>query len=168
MYKLIGADQKEYGPVNADQIRRWIDEHRLNSLSLVQAEGSTEWKPLAMFPEFAASLASGPQLTAPLPGTTPARLQGAVSAAVPHTNSMALAGFVMGLLSIVCCCGVPFGVLGIVFSLIGLSQINKDPLEQGKGLAIAGLVLSILSIPCSLAGWILQLPSYFGEHHWKL
>lgn len=51
------------------------------------------------------------------------------------TNGMAIAGFV---LSFFC------GLLGLIFSAVALSQISKSG-EGGKGLAIAGLVLSILS-----------------------
>ena len=58
MYKIIGADQREYGPCSADDLRRWFREGRLNGQTMIQAEGGTEWKPLAAFPEFA-SLLSG-------------------------------------------------------------------------------------------------------------
>jgi hypothetical protein len=53
MYKIIGGDQKEYGPISADVVRQWLAEDRLNAQSLLQKEGSEEWKPLATFPEFA-------------------------------------------------------------------------------------------------------------------
>jgi uncharacterized membrane protein len=53
MYKIIGADQKEYGPISAEQIRQWIAEGRVNGQTSACAEGSQEWKPLEMFPEFA-------------------------------------------------------------------------------------------------------------------
>jgi len=52
MYKIIGADQKEYGPISADQIRQWIAEGRVNGQTQVCAEGSQEWKSLETFPEF--------------------------------------------------------------------------------------------------------------------
>jgi hypothetical protein len=52
-YKVIGGDQKEYGPASAEELRQWLTAGRLNAQSLVQAEGSSEWKPLASFPEFA-------------------------------------------------------------------------------------------------------------------
>lgn len=52
MYKIIGADQQEYGPISADQIRQWISEGRVNGKTQVCAEGSQEWKPLEMYPEF--------------------------------------------------------------------------------------------------------------------
>ena len=56
MFKIIGADQKEYGPVTADQINAWILEGRANGQTLVQAIGSSEWKPLSGLAEFATAL----------------------------------------------------------------------------------------------------------------
>ena len=52
MYKIIGADGKEYGPVTAEQLRQWIQEGRANAQTRAQAEGSADWKSLAEFPEF--------------------------------------------------------------------------------------------------------------------
>jgi uncharacterized membrane protein len=54
MYKIIGADGNEYGPVSADQLQQWIREGRASAQTKAQAEGSAEWKTLAEFPEFAA------------------------------------------------------------------------------------------------------------------
>jgi hypothetical protein len=56
MYKIIGGDQKEYGPVSADELRRWISEGRLNGQSRIRAEAQTDWQPLSSFPEFADAL----------------------------------------------------------------------------------------------------------------
>src|SRR2546427_2801547 len=56
MFKIIGADQKEYGPVTADQINAWILEGRANGQTLVQAQGRNEWKPLSGLPAFAPAL----------------------------------------------------------------------------------------------------------------
>ncbi|HEX4644056.1 MAG TPA: DUF4339 domain-containing protein [Verrucomicrobiae bacterium] len=74
MYKIIGADQKEYGPVSAEQMRQWIAEGRVNAQTQVQSEGGAEWKPLAAYPEFAASFpqAPPPSAAAAAPGLTPA------------------------------------------------------------------------------------------------
>ena len=42
---------------------------------------------------------------------------------------------------------MPFNILGIVFSLVGLAQIKKSPETfTGRGMAIAGLALSIFSV----------------------
>lgn len=53
MYKIIGADQKEYGPVTIDQIRQWITESRVNAQTRARAEGDEAWRALSTFPEFA-------------------------------------------------------------------------------------------------------------------
>jgi hypothetical protein len=53
MYKIIGTDGNEYGPVSADQLRQWIAEGRANAQTKVQPEGSTEWKTLGTLAEFA-------------------------------------------------------------------------------------------------------------------
>ena len=60
MYRIIGGDQKEYGPVSTEQLRQWLAEGRVNAQTSVQAEGATEWKPLSAFPEFADILLSRP------------------------------------------------------------------------------------------------------------
>jgi hypothetical protein len=62
MYKIIGADGKEYGPVSAEQLKQWILEGRANSQTKVQAEGNSEWLLLGSIPEFAdtASAAAPP------------------------------------------------------------------------------------------------------------
>jgi len=70
MYKIIGADQKEYGPISADQIRQWISEGRANGQTLVCAEGTTDWKPLEQFPEF--GLAANP-IASGIPGAESSR-----------------------------------------------------------------------------------------------
>jgi hypothetical protein len=143
MFKIIGGDGRQYGPVSADQVRQWIAEGRANAQTLVQAEGSVEWKPLGLFPEFASSTA---------PPVTPSTPPPAPTAPVtrPVTNNMAVAGLIFGLIGILggwLCCGPILSVLGIVFSSVGLSQINRDPTRQtGKGIAVAGLILSIITL----------------------
>ena len=148
MYKIIGSDNKEYGPISTEVLRQWIAEGRANGQTKVLPEGATEWKTIAEVPELAALLnvttapaaAPGP-ISAPAPISLPP---------VPRNNSMAVAGLTLGILGLtlgLCCCyGLPFSVPGIICSTIALSQIKRDPMQQGKNLAIAGLILSILSI----------------------
>ena len=56
MYRIIGADGRQYGPVSADQIKFWLASNRANSQTMAQAEGSSEWKPLSQFAEFSSVL----------------------------------------------------------------------------------------------------------------
>lgn len=66
MYRVKGADQKEYGPISAEQVGQWIQENRLNRFSLVERDGEPGWKPLEQFPEFAGAL-SRPTAVEPNP-----------------------------------------------------------------------------------------------------
>jgi hypothetical protein len=145
MYKIIGADQKEYGPVTADELRIWITEGRAAGTSLVRAEDGA-WKPLSTFPEFSEALS----VVRPPPALAPAATSGRPAA----TNTLAVAGLIMGLLSItvgLLCCGPLFGILGIIFSAVALSQIKRNSQPQaGRGMAIAGLVLSVFGLFLSL------------------
>jgi hypothetical protein len=149
MYKILGADQKEYGPVTADQMRQWIAEGRANAQTMVLPDGETEWKALGSLPEFAETLAGGRAPAQP------------VYAVVPRTNALAITSLILGILSLpgVCCCyGIPFNVPGIICGIIGLSQIKSDPTNQtGRGLAIAGLICSIVGLLLGAAYLILIL-----------
>src|SRR6185369_13793346 len=95
------------------------------------------WKPLSTFPEFVGSLSATPQAAPPV-SMAPISLAGRS----PETNSMAVAGLVMGILSVTIglfCCGpvMVFNILGIIFSSVALSQIKKSPVQQsGRNLAI--------------------------------
>jgi len=75
MYRIQGADQKEYGPIAAEQVRQWIAENRLNRFTLC-AGADGVWKPLGQFAEFAdvlgqAGIVPGPAASG---STTPAAL----------------------------------------------------------------------------------------------
>src|ERR1041385_8215198 len=69
MYKIIGADEKEYGPVSAEILKQWVAQGRVNAQTRVFPEGGTEWKPLGEIPELAAAL---PVMTTPAPAIPPA------------------------------------------------------------------------------------------------
>lgn len=64
------------------------------------------------------------------------------------SNGMATAGFVLALITVFFG-WIPFvgwitWLLGLIFSAVGLSKANK--VGVGKGLAIAGLVISLIGI----------------------
>jgi len=58
MFKMIGADGRQYGPISADQLRQWIREGRANAHTKIVAEGATDFKALSEYPEFAEDLSS--------------------------------------------------------------------------------------------------------------
>ena len=149
-YKVIGTDGKTYGPAGAEQVHQWIVQGRLESRTPVFVAGATEWTFLGLLPEFAQQIPGNipPVITPPKPGVVQA----------PKTNGFATAGFVCGVLSWVCCCGCPFNILGLIFSIVALLQISSAVEKQeGQGLAIAGLVCSAMSLLLGLGFGLLQL-----------
>lgn len=64
----------------------------------------------------------------------------------PKTNTLAIVGLILGILTLTigwCMAGPLFGIGGTICSFIALNQINKSVgAEKGKGIAIAGLVSS--------------------------
>jgi prepilin-type processing-associated H-X9-DG protein len=137
MFKLLGTDKKEYGPVSADQIRAWIAQGRANVRTQLQAEGSTEWKPLPEFPEFAAALQQAGQGAVPPAGTTATQ----PPAAPPKTSGLAVTSLVLGCLGALTC-GIT-ALVGLVLGIIALVRINKSKSQLGgQGLALAGTIVS--------------------------
>ena len=120
MYRILGADGREYGPISADQLRRWISEGRANAETQTRIEGEAAWKPLGQFAEF--QFAFAPAAPAPFPPPQ--------YGATRRTNVFAITGLVFGILSItggLCCYGLPFNILGLIFSIVGLAQIKANP-----------------------------------------
>jgi hypothetical protein len=112
---------------------------------LVWHEGIGDWQTVSSIP----ALAPRPQPVYPQPappphyqGYAPAPMQyHSVTPTGPSSQGMAIAGFV---------CSIVFPLLGLIFSLIALSGMKKNRNDEGKGLATAGLIISIilLSLSC--------------------
>ena len=66
-------------------------------------------------------------------------------------DGCAVAGFVISLVSILCC-GFT-SLISLILSIIGIVKSGK-PGKKGKGFAVAGLIISIILILCNL-GWII-------------
>jgi hypothetical protein len=139
MYKIIGADQKEYGPITPEQLRQWISEGRVNRETRVQVEGSGAWKYLSELPEFAVA---APGLIAPV--ITQTLPMAPMAPAGPKGNPLALWAMVSGIFSLLCCQVI--GPVSIVLGIVALSKIKQNPQETGSGFAITGIVLGILAL----------------------
>jgi TM2 domain-containing membrane protein YozV len=98
MYKIIGTDGRPYGPVNVEEMRRWMAENRVNAQTLVQVEGSQEWKPLGSFSEFTSEPKAVPPLIAVPPSVVASRASNKIPAGV---------------------CGILLGSLGIHKFILG-------------------------------------------------
>lgn len=119
MYKILGGDGKEYGPISTETLRQWINEGRANAQTQVQPEGGA-WIALGQLPEFIAILNPQPPGAgiggAPMPG-----MAGPVSSA--QAAQMVL-GPAIGLI-VTAALGALAQLGGVAFNLFGLSMSQQ-------------------------------------------
>jgi len=127
MFKIIGADGQEYGPVAAEQLKQWIAKTRVNAQTRIQAGGAGEWKPLGSFPEWIGLVGAVPPPIAALCPPT-------ASATSDRASKKIAAGI----------CGILLGALGIHKFILGYT---------GAGLVM--LLVSVLT--CGIASPLFHL-----------
>ena len=139
MYKILGADGKEYGPVNLDQMRKWIAEGRVNAQTRVQESSSAEWKNAADYLE----LGLAPAASSDIPGS-PASITPTGQPA-KQQNGLAITSLVLGVLGMICF-GPVTGIPAIICGHMARSRARRAPAQfGGAGLALAGLILGYVS-----------------------
>jgi hypothetical protein len=140
MYKIIGADSKEYGPITAEQLRQWIAEGRANLQTQVLPEGATQWTTVGELPEFA---------TTPPPSTAAPYAPSGISAPRPVAGSLdAVNGPAIGLI-----CVAVFGFLaqmaGLVWRLAFAGMAARQmtgpwAFMNSGGIAVGSAIVAIL------------------------
>ena len=144
MYKLIGADGNEYGPVSADQLRQWIAEGRVNAQTKVLPEGATEWRPLSQVAEFAAT-------TPTLPPPSMTSLSLPVTPALDQVNGPAIGLIVVAILQF----------LAAGFSLIWQLGLSTLALQQ-PSVPWANLLAGPIGVVWKISLMVLSVLILFG------
>ncbi len=121
MYRIIGVDGQQYGPVTADQLRRWIQEGRAGAQTLVQAEGTADWKPLISLTDFAADIKPPPAFVSP---TSP---------------NAALAARASG--------KIPAGIFGILLGSLGIHKFILGYTGAGLIMLLVTVLTCFLASP---------------------
>lgn len=75
-----------------------------------------------------------------------------------YANGYAISGFV---LSLICC-----SPLSIAFSAVALRQISKQPNQEGKGMATAGLILGIVGSLAWIVVLVVSMLTPFWSEFW--
>lgn len=66
---------------------------------------------------------------------------------VPETSPTAIWSLVLGILSLLCCCGCFAGIPAVICGHIALNQISEsDGKFTGRGLALSGLIVGYIAI----------------------
>lgn len=145
MYKIVGVDGKEYGPVSLETLKQWIRQGRVNARTNVQQEGSTDWKPAADHPELQECFqGSGPAEPARMATALPGR------SGPPAQQGLAVTSLVLGILSLVCF-GFLAGIPAIICGHMARGRAKRQPAQYGgAGFAMAGLVMGYVSVVLTL------------------
>ncbi|MFT6182328.1 MAG: hypothetical protein ACJAQT_003918 [Akkermansiaceae bacterium] len=164
---FYGKEGQQYGPIDEATLRARISTAAVGPQDLIWREGMAAWTPLSQLSQFGVgSMApSSPSQegsgevdpNAPPPSNSPyappvANLTGAYQPgpAMAVTNGLAIASMVCGILSLVffCFCGgIFFGVPAVICGHLGLNQLNNpENKQQGRGMAIAGLICGYIGV----------------------
>jgi hypothetical protein len=128
MFKIIGADQKEYGPISIEQIRQWIKDGRLSGQTPAQRDGG-EWQQLSAYSEFAdlfqvpgaaapSSAPSAPYASAPAPGVAAPMGGGSREAALSAVKIPAI------ILIVIASIGIALFLLAAVGNFAGMNRLQ--------------------------------------------
>jgi hypothetical protein len=150
MYKIIGADGKEYGPVSVEQLQQWLNEGRVNLQTRVLAEGATDWKNLGDVPELTGI---APVAAAP-PGF--ASVVSGQSTAPQLLRGPAIFILVLAILNILT------SMLGLVWGAVqdqflDISTMPAESVEFQKKINM------FFSLPANLLGGALAITCLFGS-----
>jgi hypothetical protein len=114
----------------------------------------------------------------PSVGHAPAPVAPAVPPASPHghyparkTNSWCAWGLGLGITGFIfsfACLGIFIAVPALLICLTGFARVQSHPEQSGRGLAIAGGVLSLLAIIISLGLGAWLLPPILKNHEWSV
>jgi hypothetical protein len=158
MYKIIGADGNEYGPVTSEQVRQWIAEGRANGQTKVQAAGSPDWQTLGSVAEFADALLPKP---ATMVGTTATAPPPSVAAAAEQLSGPAIGLIVTAVFGFLAC------ITGIVVHLVsGQFQQLPSGMDPQVDRLIQTMVGALSIISC-VFGMVLSFVILYGALQMK-
>ena len=143
MFRIIGGDGQEYGPVSAAQLKEWLAEGRADASTLVRREGTDGWQPLSRIPELTGVFPSYSPLPPPLPQSAASDPDPATTI-IPYKNMPALISYYLAVFSIIPCLGILLGLAAVVFGIIGLKRARERPEARGKIHAWVGIALGAL------------------------
>lgn len=159
----VGRNNQPLGQFTEAEIREGLERGTFFTNDLTWREGMPEWKPLDQVFGFAAAYtlstpltAIGPTAMGSIPPPVTAQPPGHFGLGVMPAPGTAIASLVLGVLAILsffmCFVGGLLAVPGIICGHSALTRIRRSgDLMQGRGMAIAGLVISYLTLAIGLA-----------------
>jgi hypothetical protein len=123
-YYYSDRDYQPKGPASLEQLRALAGSGAVNAETLIVPVGSQQWVPI----------------TTLLPSLPPS----------PATEPLAICSLILSVAGLVFCALIT-SIPGIICGHVALSHIAKRPHLEGKGMAIAGLIIGYAGIALGLA-----------------
>jgi hypothetical protein len=165
-------ESQSIGPITLEELKRLADGGELQRSDLVWTAPMSEWEEAGGFEELFPPVTGAPvpsepvaPSTSPIPSTTPRPAPGYQGRGQGgHQSSRAgrgysaqrsegippivLVGFIISIVGIPIC--APIAVVGSILCMIGMPEAKRR--QQGKGLAIAGIVIGLGAFVLSIIG----------------
>ena len=145
-----GQNGDQYGPFTWDKLQELAAIGILRGYDLVWCEGMTEWEPAerisSLFPAPAVAAppsqhwrppAAPPPSYDPPPRMAPVRYNAPYHATAPSHQGLAIAGLIGAFV---------MPIIGLILSWIALSTMKRDGNPEGRGFALAGAIVSGVTI----------------------
>jgi hypothetical protein len=128
MQIYVHRNNQQLGPFTEAEVRTQLAAGAISPQDHVWWQGQSGWVPLSQ------THLAGTGAAIPGAPTTPA-----TPYATAPTSKLAIWALVCGCLSLVC--GLFGSIPAIILGHMGLSETKKNPLIQGRGMALAGMIL---------------------------
>jgi hypothetical protein len=163
MFKILGADGKEYGPVTVDQINQWIREGRANQETMMQRQGEFGWKPLGQHAEFAGVLNPQPPVVspAPLPTVSTASAAGGPNLGARARAVQMVSGPAIGLM-ITAGLGFAVNALSIIMRLVRVASPPPPPELPPELVRVFEIMNGPVAIVAGIIGLAISLFVLYG------
>ena len=144
----------QLGPVDQDELRSKLASGEVSGTDMVWREGMPDWRPACTMPELAVPVAVPPSVGMASSPYAPPGVS--TETYVPaRTSGLAITSLVCGILGLFC--GFVSGIPAVICGHIALKQIADSKVRlEGRGMAIAGLVLGYFSIAIILL-WLFAI-----------
>lgn len=145
-YIIIGANGKQYGPMNLETLKSLVRDERVGAETQVWDSTTREWHDAQLIEELSEFF---PEEVAEA-GTESEGAPEPVAYAEPHTSNLAIAAMWCGIVAVptFCCVGWILGLLGVILGFVARGEIKKYGYE-GSTYANVGIICGLVSLALS-------------------
>jgi hypothetical protein len=151
----VAREGKQLGIFSLEEIKQQLASGTLQLTDLAWYEGAAGWASLSTVPGVTAGPAGGAPVVAATTAGAPAVLP------QNRNEPLAIVSLILSIAGLLgFCCGflLMAGIAGIICGHIALSRIKKNPGLEGRGLALAGVIIGYFAV----AGWLAWILLFGG------